>query len=321
MNEVFRLPRKQLFVGLACAVFFAAMAAFVLGICLSNDTRKPLPWPGVLIVIVAGEAFWLSWLATALYGLAAYWREELHIEGAQLRFRGVLRTATLDLAAVTQARWRYWPSASLTLRSGAERLKIHFHYDDSKRLMEHLHAQIPYQVQVDWPLFHHHHLRPRVIGPDRVLIDRKRIDRYAIPAALIFFTVVLVCGIWVGFLKATVGACIGAVFLIGFRYLIPKKGFHDETIQAALGRIRRDEPAAMWMMAWLVLALVVMIALAAAERWFHLVLPFRLQMTGLAILGIGFVAILACGARRGYIREKKRKAQLETEWNAEHASV
>jgi len=317
MNEVFRLPRKQLFVGLACAVFFAVMAAFVFGICLSNDTRKPLPWPGVLIVIVAGESFWLSWLATALYGLAAYWREELHIEGAQLRFRGVLRTATLDLTEVTQARWRYWPSASLTLRSGAERLNIHFQYDDSKRLMEHLHAQIPYQVQVDWPLFHYHHLRPRVIGPDHVLIDRKRIDRYLVPAAIAIFVALLACGIWVDFLKAAVSGGLMVFVLFAMRYMIPKKGFHERSMRATF----RDEPGLLWMLGWLMLALAVTIALAAAERWFHFVLPSWLQMTGLAVVGTGFVAILAWGVRCEHVREKKRKAQLEAEWNAEHASV
>lgn len=317
MNETFLPPRKQLFVGLAGAAFFALMAIFVLLICLSNEARKPLPWPGGLVIVVAGEAFWLSWLATALYGLAAYWREELRIEGARLRYRGVFRAATFDLATVTQARWRYWPNASLILRAGAKRLKIHFHYDDSKRLMEYLHAQIPYQVQVDWPVFHHRHLRPRVIGPDQVLIDRKRIDRYAIPAALVFFVVVQACGIWVGFLKAAVGACMGAVFLIGFRYMIPKTGFHDRSVRAAF----RGEPGFLWMMVWLLLALVVVIALEAVDRWLHFVLPFWLQVTGLSVVGAGFFSILAWGILGGRAREQKRKAQLEAEWNAEHPSV
>lgn len=315
MNETFRPSRKHLFVGTAGAVFFAANAAFWMLI------EPPHPSQSYIWGLLAIEVFWLSWLATAPYGLAAYWREELRIDGARVRFCGVFKTVTFDLAAVTLARWRRGPHGSLILRAGAERLKIHFHYDDSKRLMECLHAQIPYQVQVDWPLFHHHHLRPRVIGPDHVLVDRKRFDRYLIPASIAIFVALLTCGIWVDFPKAVASGGIVALVLLVLRYSIPKKGFHDRNMRATLRSTQRDEPEALWLMGWLLLALVVMIVLAVAERWLHLALPFWLQMTGVAILGIGFVTILGWGTRRGYIREQKRKADLEAEWNSEHPSV
>ena len=101
MNEIFRPPRKCLYEALACAVFFAFMAMAWVALYLSDEPGKPFHQTG-LLGLLAIEVFWLSLFALAVYSLAAYWREELHVDGARIRFCSVFRSTTVDLSTVAE---------------------------------------------------------------------------------------------------------------------------------------------------------------------------------------------------------------------------
>ncbi|HEV7224765.1 MAG TPA: hypothetical protein VGN42_18790 [Pirellulales bacterium] len=313
MNEVFRPPRKSLYEALACSVLFAGVAASWLAVWLLNDPPQSLP-PWVVWFFCAVEVSFLGFFALGLHGVVAYWRQELHVDGAEVRFRGVFRSATLDLSTVTRAEWRRAPGGTLKLRADGQRLTIPLYRE--ARLMEYLHQQIPWPAQVDWPRFHLDFLRPRVVDSDHDRVDRQLADRYLWPSIAICLAVALAYAIFENARRAQ-QACGFAAILFVIRYAFPKKVHHVTSMRAML----RKQPEFLWFIGWQLLFLIVLIIYAALAGLLHFVVPGWAEETGVAIYVAGFFATVFWFARCEAIRTRKRIAEIEGEWAAEHDPI
>lgn len=187
MDEIFRLRRYYRNLGGGGLVVYSAWAAIAFFVALTDlEIRHRLGAAAVMggvPLVMGGMSFWL---------LLAYRRAALTIRGEHVVDRGVVWSSEIDLAEVTEARWRLRPvGGSILLRSPSARVSIGFAgytNEERDRMIRHLRSVLRPDVQTGWNLFIYKHpfLKPPSSrlepGPDEILMSRSRWDRYLWPA-------------------------------------------------------------------------------------------------------------------------------------------
>jgi len=119
---IFRIRRSYLVLGILCTAAITALGGFsVIGAALNLDGsfRYPLP------TAVGLGCFWGGWFLAAVYTIAFACRDQLTVTAEQLTHKGVFRTHTTPVAAITAVEWIRNPNR-VVVRYPRGRIKLDF---------------------------------------------------------------------------------------------------------------------------------------------------------------------------------------------------
>jgi hypothetical protein len=150
----FRLRRYYLYVGIVCAVFFAAMGIGSTVAALWNfDGSFARPKLAALIF----GTFWSGFTLLAVWVIAAYFRERLYFGKGAIVQHGIFRSRTLEIGEVLLIKWRAWPvGGSVVIRTHSEKVTIHldnFTRDEREELIRFLRETLAVEIQENWSRF------------------------------------------------------------------------------------------------------------------------------------------------------------------------
>ncbi|QDT28437.1 hypothetical protein Enr10x_37790 [Gimesia panareensis] len=240
---VFR-PSKQYRNGQLWSLIFCPFSFLGLGILIGLEDSFDAQILGFLCVVVFG----LIPALTALWGILVYRNVSLTLHDRTMILQGVFQRQKINLAEVTEARWR--TDSELFLNPRTNRILIHlkyFHLQDRLWLIRFFHQELTETAQKHWNRFCHQIAIPleerlqllqqpetklRAPGSGEILITRRRYDWIGIPLnTLLTSTVILI-----SWHQNRYGYLILPAFTIGWwlflRYSTPKRGEIQERIWA-----------------------------------------------------------------------------------------
>ncbi len=149
MNATFRLRRYFRNVGLVGLSFFLPIFILTL-VMVSTDSSEPIHLGGDIFLVI----FPLFMVVGSDWLLLSYCRHELIFQGERVTSRGVLRSTTIDLRDVIQARWV--GSIYVVLKTGSVRLAIdlrNYEVAEHRQIVEGLKSFLAPEIQVGWNIF------------------------------------------------------------------------------------------------------------------------------------------------------------------------
>lgn len=155
---LFRIRRSYLVLGILCTAAIAALGGFsVIGAALNLDGsfRYPLP------TAVGLGCFWGAWFLAAVYTIAFACRDQLTVTAEHLTRKGVFRTHTTPVAAITAVEWIRNPNR-VVVRYPRGRIKLDFDGyapDARAQLVQQLRSLTAAELQSGWAAFEASHLR------------------------------------------------------------------------------------------------------------------------------------------------------------------
>jgi hypothetical protein len=149
MNTTFRCVRSLAYLGL-CGVALVPVLIGLLYFAFTTDLSDLPLWLnllGLLEILALLLGCSLGGPAMIVFAI----RHRLTISGSQIQLVGILRTVQIDLAQVTEARWRR--GGKLVLRGAFGKLGIELSYypaEQVRQLIKYFHLQLPAAVQQGW---------------------------------------------------------------------------------------------------------------------------------------------------------------------------
>lgn len=297
MRATYGLPRKNSYLWIPGLPFCLILASVG---WLAGDAPHPL----LAQVMMGGVALALG--ALFVFCSIEARRARLIIDGRRVTVISAFSHKEVDCAEVRKARWG---GGCLKLFDGTTRVTVSFrHYviPDRVSLIEHLRGQVPRNVQTGWPWFEDQYFR-RLLevdkpGPDRVLVNRRRLDRLIVPSIAMIVILGMGRTWWARDPRGLVGAVFFAVVLISIRSLHPRESYYARTMTAHF----REQPEMKWMLTLFPLAVI------GCVVW---------KVVGHAVPGAvfgwlagGLIASQWALIASMFLRERRRKRRVEAGW-------
>lgn len=181
MDAIFRPQKSYRNLAIVSLLFFLGMT--VLSVCLVVSNGCSI----LASFLVVG--FWGFFVALSVIVLLQYYRESLSVKDGRIVQTGIIRRREMELAEVTDVRWRAMPAGgSVVLRSASQKIKANFdnfELEQRRSLIRWLRLSLPQPIQRDWEAFCIRHALPLLkhamdapLRADEVLITRRRWDRF-----------------------------------------------------------------------------------------------------------------------------------------------
>ncbi|MFM7164520.1 MAG: hypothetical protein ACKO3T_04695 [Planctomycetaceae bacterium] len=155
---LFQIRRSYLVLGILSTVAIAVIggvSVFAAALNIDRSFRYPVP------MAYGFGCFWGAWFVLALYSTAFAWRDRLTVTADWINHKGVFRTVTIPVAAITAVEWIRNPNR-VVVRYPHGRIKIELdcYVPDARgQLVQLLRSLKPAELQSGWSAFEVSHLR------------------------------------------------------------------------------------------------------------------------------------------------------------------
>jgi hypothetical protein len=240
MIQTFRLRKGVLYQGMACSAFFSAAVIACVSIFFLEEPAKHGFHGEHSVAVVGGMGCFVfgTMLLISIYLLVAYYVEQFKIDGTKMLVRTVLRNREFDVSQLQRLRWKNRPiggGIQFRLPGRAVNLALHdYANDDRLRIIRALHAQVPTQIQDNWPSFCQQIALPLrdgfvsslrfAPGARFYTITRRRYDRMVAICFPLSLVVALAVWMWRDLPQLTALPVLVVAMWLLLRFSVPREG-------------------------------------------------------------------------------------------------